>query len=380
MHLIAILAILITLFIPLAHAIIWQNPDPDVSPPPRRSQAMVYDRENKVVVLFGGFGNGTHLNDTWVYDPKTNSWTKMEPPESPSPRAAVTLVYDQKHENIVLFGGFGHEHVLVFNDTWIYNYKTNIWKELKPENPPSARASYGMAYDSKRNVIVMFGGFTEYNYFKELWVYDPETNSWEHRIQSVAPSVRGSPGFVYDRKNDVFVLFSGFSEDGFYDDTWIYDPKTDTWKEMNPSVTPPPIRTRMVYDENNGLVLFFGGDIVRSGFIDEEGIPEPYSKTWAYQVNGNRWEELSTQNNPPPRALNGIAYDSHRNSLIIFGGTDSLIDEENFLGREFSDTWVLPLESITSAPDPVMLLLLIIGVATAVTVGMVYFSKSVKKK
>lgn len=363
----------------------WQNLDPSVSPSPRRSHTMAYDPQNDIVLLFGGFGNGTHLGDTWVYDMKMNSWREMMPDTSPSPRAATTLVYDQKHKNFLLYGGFGHDHVLVFNDTWSYDYKSNSWRDLKPENSPAERASYGMAYDTKRNLVAMFGGFTEHKYYNELWMYDPAANSWEQKVTSVVPPVRGSPGFTYDSKADVFVLFGGFSEEGFFNDTWIYDPKSNIWKKVEPAVSPPLIRTRMVYDENNARSVFFGGDVVAAGLIDEEAIPEPSSKTWAFYVNGNRWEELSADNNPPPRSLNGIAYDSHRDSLVLFGGTDSLIDEENLVGREFYDTWFLPLNRAQAASpygvsSSALLLPTIVILGTGVIAGTAYFLIAVGRK
>lgn len=49
-----------------------------VSPSPRSGHGMVYDPVNQKVILFGG-GNENHIfmNDTWVYDYLTNTWTGM---------------------------------------------------------------------------------------------------------------------------------------------------------------------------------------------------------------------------------------------------------------------------------------------------------------
>ena len=136
----------------------------------------------------------------------------------------------------------------------------------------------------------------------------------------------------------------------------------------------------MIYDEKNGMVVFFGGDFVKSGFSDEEEFPEPYSRTWAYDVDSNKWEELKIQNTPPPRGLHGIVYDSDNNSMIIFGGIETLIDEENYLGTEFSDTWILPLENIYSTSAPALFVTIIFVAAAAITGGMIYFVNGVKKK
>ena len=138
-------------YIPLAYAVPWQQVDTDISPMLRRSHTMAYDPDNDLIVLFGGFGNGTHLGDTWVFDPKKNTWSKIESTFSPIPRAAVTLVYDEEYKNFIFFGGFGFEHETIFDDVWSFDTNTNIWQQLKAnfwqkpthEDSPEPRASYG---------------------------------------------------------------------------------------------------------------------------------------------------------------------------------------------------------------------------------------------
>lgn len=334
--------------VPVSAAAEWsllQTADP---PPARRSHAMAYDVENDVVVVFGGFGNGSHLGDTWVLDVGTGIWKNMEPSYSPSPRAAAAMVYDSSNKRMILFGGFALGHSLVSNDTWAYSYDANTWTDLTAGSPPTERASYGMALDTRRNEIVLFGGFTERGYFNDQWIYNIEENAWRERIvQGGLPSSRGAMGFVYDTRNDVFVMFGGFSDRGFFNDTWIFDPNTGFWKSMNPASSPPPVRTRMIYDNWTGRIIFFGGDVIYQG--EEEGSPEPYAKSWSYDPADNRWTELPFTNSPPARALNGIALDEKTRSLVLFGGTDTLIDNANFIGREFQDTWILDLKNIDAA-------------------------------
>jgi N-acetylneuraminic acid mutarotase len=325
----------------------WTQIDSDTSPLARRSQAMTYDPEQKLIVLFGGYGNGSHLNDTWIYNPQTETWNGVSSPLSPSPRAATTLVYEPQSKQLILFGGFASGHAIVYNDTWAYDTSKGSWADLKSKDPPSARASYGMTFDSKRNTIVLFGGFTEHGYFNDVWIYDPVKNLWrEQKITGDAPSPRGAMGFAYDEGNDVFVMFGGFSDAGFFGDTWILDLNNNTWTEMDPDTSPPPARTRLVYHDGIGKPVFFGGDIIRVENV--EPAVEPYDKVWSYDYTANNWQEIvvasSAGSTPAKRSLNGIAYDSHSQSLLIFGGTDALIDAQNFAGREFQDTWALELQ------------------------------------
>ncbi|MGI0037544.1 MAG: Kelch repeat-containing protein, partial [Nitrososphaera sp.] len=308
---IGVVILLLNPIIVHSQQLLWSQLDANDSPSARRSHAMAYDPDKNVVVVFGGFGNSSHLNDTWILDPQTGSWNNLSPGPSPSPRAATTLVHEPSTKQTILFGGFAVGHSLVHNDTWAYNASSNMWKDLKPSNAPSARASYGMAYDSRQGVLVLFGGFTELGYFNDIWLYDPVRNSWEERqVDGDKPSPRGAMGFAYDEANDVFVMFGGFSDAGFFGDTWILDLNNSTWTEKELDTHPPPIRTRMVYANSIAKSVFFGGDIIR----EENGElhVEPYDKVWSYDYSANRWQDLTptgvSAGTPTKRTLSGIAY------------------------------------------------------------------------
>ena len=196
-----------------------------------------------------------------------------------------------------------------------------------------------MALDSKRHELVLFGGFTESGYFNDVWIYDIAEKEWrESELAGTSPSPRGAMSFSYNPENDYFVMFGGFSNLGFFSDTWVLDPSAEAWLEVTPENSPPPVRSRMVYYDAAGVSTFFGGDMIPSE--GHQGSPVPYGKTWAYDAMDKTWTEISTDGGPSPRALNGIAYDSDSKSIVIFGGTDTLIDDANFVGHEFQDTWV----------------------------------------
>ncbi|MGI0036568.1 MAG: Kelch repeat-containing protein, partial [Nitrososphaera sp.] len=276
---------------------------------------------------------------------------------------------------------FAQGHSIVSNDTWSYSYATNSWTELRPDDAPSERASYGMAYDSTRHEIVLFGGFTERGYFNDMWIYNIEENSWrELSTAGEVPSPRGAMGFVYDIRNDVFITFGGFSDRGFFSDTWVFEPQSGAWDRKEPSDSPPPIRTRMVYDNSTGRAIFFGGDTISPE--SEEGAPEPYSEVWAYDFAEDLWTNIQVSNGPPARALNGIIYEPEGRALLIFGGTDTLIDEENFVGHEFQDTWILALRENGSAANESqgMPIAIPVGIGAAIAIAIAAAVALWKKK
>jgi hypothetical protein len=337
---------------------------------------MAYDQENGVVVLFGGYGNGSHLSDTWALDVGTKTWKNMEPSHAPSPRAATTMVYDRVNEQMILFGGFGLGHSVVSNETWTYSYERNEWSRIETEFAPSERASYGMALDTQRQELVLFGGFTEMGYFNDLWVYNIVKQEWQIlEVSGESPAPRGAMSFVYDVKKDYFVMFGGFSDQGFFSDTWILDPNAAAWIEVKPESSPPSLRSRMVYDDSSGISVLFGGDTIP--LEGHQGSAVPYGKTWSYNSSEQRWTEISAHNSPKSRALNGIAYVTDTDTVVIFGGTDTLIDDANFVGHEFQDTWVLAPEK---GRDDFGIILVLPIIVVAGALGIFVIARRKKRK
>jgi hypothetical protein len=125
-------------------------------PPGRLGQAMVYDARRKRTVLFGGMGarrgeaSAPLFDDTWEFDGTT--WTQARV-AGPAPRLSPGITYDSKRGLVLLFGGANHERVL--NDLWAWDGTT--WKKLA-EGGPEARVMGYLAYDKRRDRVVLFGG------------------------------------------------------------------------------------------------------------------------------------------------------------------------------------------------------------------------------
>jgi hypothetical protein len=76
---------------------------------------MVYDDANQVVLLFGGRDTqGNLLNDTWIYDVKTNVWTQLTRVGTPPAMAHHSAVYDPLHGVVIVVPGIGTVATLAF--------------------------------------------------------------------------------------------------------------------------------------------------------------------------------------------------------------------------------------------------------------------------
>ena len=225
----------------------WTNLGPTGDLPSARSTSMVCDAASAKVILFGGHAMerypDTACGDTWAYDPTANTWTNLHPAgDVPSARQGHSMTYDSASGKVILFGGWNGG--ADFNDTWAYDPETNEWTNLKPSGDlPPAASAYSVAYDSTSDKVILFGGISGEEYpgtcHNDTWAYDPTANTWTnlHPAGSLPPVRWGAP-MVYDPDADKVILFGGGdSGSTSLGDTWGYDLAANTGSSSTPAVT-----------------------------------------------------------------------------------------------------------------------------------------------
>ena len=135
------------------------------------------------------------------------------------------LAYDSARKRIVLFGGYNGRAI---QDTWEYDGKN--WAKINPTNQPSARCCAAFAYDATRKRTVIFGGFP--GYLQETWEYDGK--NWTQMKPKNSPSGRYDfDHMVYDQRRRRMVLFGGLRP--------FRQQLSDTWEyTMSPVLTGSP--------------------------------------------------------------------------------------------------------------------------------------------
>jgi hypothetical protein len=290
----------------------WLERSPAVSPIPRFGHAMAYDAARARVVLFGGydFFSGAPLADTWEWD--GNTWVETTPETSPPARFGPAMAYDSKRERIVLFGGAGAESDL--GDTW--EWDGSAWTERTSEASPPAREYCSMAYDSARGRTVLFGGDSGSTYFGDTWEWDG--TSWVERLPVTGPPGRTWQSLAFDDARGRTVLFGGSDGISASNDTWEWD--GEAWIEVTPVDAPSPrVVASMVFDHARNRITLFAGF---NGRV-------PLADTWVW--NGSAWTEKTPATSPPARSNHAAAYDDVRRRTVVFGGYGG--------GPFFADTW-----------------------------------------
>lgn len=163
---------------------------------------------------------------------------------------------------------------------------------LRTTNGPSARTGAAMAYDDKRHVTVLFGGYGTNTDPQIPYPFIPMNDLWEwdgvHWLQRIAQTAQS--------------LTNGWKQD-----------EQGNW-HPNPQSALPPVRFyhSMAYDSRRGRVVLFGGDTY-DPYLREQTLND----TWEW--DGAQWYFGAT-NGPSPRYHGSMSYDVDHGITLLFSG------------------------------------------------------------
>jgi hypothetical protein len=184
-----------------------------------------------------------------------------------------------------------------------------------------------MAYDAARTETVLFGGREGSDYPADTWAWD----GIEWRLLTTdGPPGRTATNLAFDTDRNVAVLFGGASDSFVYlDDTWEWDGKRWTQRQ----VSGPSRRCGHViaYDEYLGMTIVAGGLNVPSS-----GVFEFRRDTWGW--DGQRWILLDIGSFPERSGMASV-YDRKRRRVIAFSGRDEDLDRTRDIWEFYGLSW-----------------------------------------
>jgi hypothetical protein len=244
----------------------------------------------------------------------------------PSGRNKPVAAFDPTRKTIVLFGGFGADAPVVLQDSW--EWTDGRWQRLeKSAFPP--RAAAGVATDTRRGRVVLFGGMDEAGICGDTLEWDGK--AWK-RVAWTGPSARSVVQLAYDSKRGRTVMFGGIDDKNqSLGDTWEWDGAQ--WTKMADSGPPARFQHVMVYNAARGRVVLFGGNSLSGPFDGEAYRKAVLGDTWEW--DGTKWTR-ATDEGPPRRDHHAMAYDEARGKVVMFGGWDGKFLDDIW---EWDGTW-----------------------------------------
>ncbi|HPQ41779.1 MAG TPA: hypothetical protein PLV45_15535, partial [bacterium] len=260
----------------------------------------------------------------WTWD--GTDWTEHDPPTKMGSRENAGIAYDTCRDRVVVFGGYGYSTPTStrggLTDTW--EYYDDDWHFVETDHAPPPRSEIGMTFDSNRCRCVMFGGLGS-TLRSDTWAYDG-TDWTEIGLNQGFPTGDNRYATAYDSHRNRLVLFGG------YDATFMNFSVSDLWE----------------WDGENWLFRYvgyhptgradsgFAYDPVRQECVLYGGYDELSIKNDTWTWDGNEWTEKQPAHCPGPRFDMEMVYDANRDRIVLFGG----IKDGGYVSNLVSDqTW-----------------------------------------
>ena len=262
-------------------------------------------------------------------------WTALATAAAhPSARRDHSLTFGADRGLLYLFGG--RAQGVALDDVWAFDLATAAWSEVSLAGArPQARFGHNAFYDAASGRLVVAMGQAGPTFFNDVWAFDPATSSWaELGAGSIErPAVRYGAGGAYDPGGNRFFVSHGFTDQGRFDDTWVFDLTREAWSQIATHGDVPLRRclTRAVWAPSSQRLLLFGGQSNENPFLGD---------FWSLDVAGGLWTQKQPATLPGPRNLYGAAADPSGARWYLFGGsTPDGMAGDAWVYDAIMDTW-----------------------------------------
>jgi len=298
----------------------WQATSTVNAPSGRFIPAAVWTGSKMIIWGGGSSSSAVSLGDGRIYDPVTNTWKAISTVNAPSARKAASAVWTGSR--MIVWGGAQFKgpilSVNVLGDGGIYDPATDTWTKISLSGAPSPRCYHTAVWTGSE--MIVWGGSAravstipaDFGDVNTGAIYEPVSNTWRPVSTAGAPSSRDRHTAVWTGSH--MLVWGG--DDGKDHDLatgGIYDPVTDSWAAMS-TVGAPAGRDNHAGVWNGSEMIVWGG-YVGTPVTNTGGVFDPLT---------NGWKPTTTAGAPSARAFSfAIAF---RGRLIVFGGWDGDTD------------------------------------------------------
>lgn len=185
-----------------------------------RQYATAFSYSNTGYMLTGITCANVCLNDFWMYNTATYTWSALPNFPGQVRQGACNFVIGDKAYIISGRNTSGN----VFNDVWEYNITTSTWTQKN--NLPFAGMFRGTAFQINGTGYVCFGLTNNSNFNRSMYQYDQLNDSWSPISSIILPSrnyvgcaVVSNKAFLYGGQDSTYNIMN---------DVHLFDPLTNT--------------------------------------------------------------------------------------------------------------------------------------------------------
>jgi hypothetical protein len=227
-------------------------------------------------------------------------------PDQPAARKHHAMAYDSRHERVVMYGGATGASELL-DDLW--SWDGTRWTLIGRSIPSASHAVFADADQS----LVLIGGT------------QPVTAVWDGRWVTILQEPnRWAVAGAFDARRGRFVMHGGggAAPGQTLGSTLEFD--GEHWRQVATGGPGERAMASMAFDTTRNIAMLFGGAVLATRRV--------FDDLWEW--DGVRWRQIVvTGERPEARMAFGMAYDQARREVVLFGGFST---DDHVLG----DTWV----------------------------------------
>lgn len=215
--------------------------------------------------VFGGTDGKTPLQDLYILDTITNTWSKPQVEgDGPAPREGHSAALIG--HILFIFGGCGktadESEEIYFNDLYMLDTVKLHWtKAITKGTPPAPRDSHTCSAWSNK-LIVLGGEDASDSYLADVHILDTDVMEWKELHASGQMLMPRAGHATVTVGKHVFV-FGGFTDDRkLYDDLHMLNLETGLWTKVVTTGLGPSARFSVAgdcVDARSGILVFIGG-------------------------------------------------------------------------------------------------------------------------
>ncbi|QSZ32334.1 hypothetical protein DSL72_001908 [Monilinia vaccinii-corymbosi] len=308
-------------------------------------------KEGEIYLMGGLINSSTVKGDLWMVEAGANMacYPLGTTAEGPGPRVGhASLLVGNAF--IVYGGDTKMEDSDVLDETlYLLNTSTRQWSRAVPAGPrPAGR--YGHSLNILGSKIYVFGGQVEGYFMNDLVAFDLNqlqipTNRWEMLIKNSdegGPSVGQTPPARTNHSvvtfNEKLFLFGGTNGFQWFNDVWCYDPITNAWAQLDCIGYIPAPREGHAAAIVDDVMYIFGGRT-------EEGAD--LGDLAAFRITSRRWYTFQNMG-PSPSPRSGHSMTAYGKQIIVLAGEPSTPARE---AQDLSIVYVLDTSKIRYPND-----------------------------
>ncbi|KAK5800226.1 hypothetical protein VI817_002438 [Penicillium citrinum] len=323
---------------------------PQTNPFPRYGAAInaVASKEGDIYMMGGLIDGSTVKGDLWMIESSGGSLSCFQVAtvsEGPGPRVghASLLVGNA----FIVFGGDTkiNETDALDDTLYLLNTSSRQWsRAIPPGTRPSGR--YGHTLNILGSKLYVFGGQVEGFFFNDLIAFDLNqlqnpANKWENSHEGGPPEGQIPPArtnHTIVSYNDKLYLFGGTNGVKWFNDVWTFDPRANTWTEMDCVGFIPTPREGHASALVNDVMYVFGGRT-------DEGVD--LGDLSAFRISTRRWYSFQNMG-PAPSPRSGHSMTAFGKQIIVMAGEPSSAPRD---AAELSMAYVLDTSKIRYPND-----------------------------